>query len=206
MAERGSRFLKMEGRPRDGIPLGLGFFLCSPAHFSAPFPLPLLLVFHCSMVFIGKVLLGFQTSPSTFPFLFFSFFFCKFWFLLFFVVLKASNININSIRKISNHKIYMLKVERVLNTLKNLNSFEMTLKMLKTMQIYQKYIFWGFHCFFGIFCKFIKNMGKKLGSDTNKKNKNILNILKIFLKNKNKNKNKNTNTNTQPSTPNPVFL
>jgi hypothetical protein len=49
-------------------------------------------------------------------------------------------------------------------------------------------------------------MGKKLGSDTNKKNKNILNILKIFLKNKNKNKNKNTNTNTQPSTPNPVFL
>jgi len=33
------------------------------------------------------------------------------------------------------------------------------LKMLKTMQIYQKCIFWGFHCFFaifGFFCKFIK--------------------------------------------------
>jgi hypothetical protein len=32
----------------------------------------------CRMVFIGKVLLGFQISPSTFPFLLFSFFFCKF--------------------------------------------------------------------------------------------------------------------------------
>jgi len=31
-----------------------------------------------SMVFIGKVLLGFQTSPSTFPFLLFFSFFCKF--------------------------------------------------------------------------------------------------------------------------------
>jgi hypothetical protein len=39
----------------------------------------------CSMVFIGKVLLGFQTSPSTFPFLLFSSFFCKFWFFLFFL-------------------------------------------------------------------------------------------------------------------------
>jgi len=41
----------------------------------------------------------------------------------------------------------------------NFNSFEMTLKMLKTMQIYQKCIFWGFHFFFaifGFFCKFIK--------------------------------------------------
>jgi len=44
----------------------------------------------------------------------------------------------------------------------------MTLKMLKTMQIYQKYIFWGFYCFFAIFDflkKFIKNMGKKLGGN-----------------------------------------
>jgi len=42
------------------------------------------------------------------------------------------------------------------------------LKMLKTMQIYQKCIFWGFHCFFAIFwffCKFIKNTGQKLGSN-----------------------------------------
>jgi hypothetical protein len=31
-----------------------------------------------------------------------------------------------------------------------------------------KCIFWGFHCFFaifGFFCKFIKNMGKKLDSN-----------------------------------------
>jgi len=59
-------------------------------------------------------------------------------FLIFFVFLKASNINVNSTRKISDHKIYALKVERVPNTFENLNSFEMTLKMLKTMQIYQK--------------------------------------------------------------------
>jgi len=32
----------------------------------------------CGPVFIGKVLLGFQISPSTFPFLLFSSFFCKF--------------------------------------------------------------------------------------------------------------------------------
>jgi len=126
--------------------------------------------FYCSMVFIGKVLLGFQTSPSTFPFLFFSsFFFVNFDFSYFFVFLKASNINVNSIRKISDHKIYTLKVERFPNTLKNLNSFEMTLRMLKTMQIYQKCIFWGFH-FFLLFLVFLKkiyqNIGQKLGSNT----------------------------------------
>jgi hypothetical protein len=82
------------------------------------------------MLFIGEVLLGLQTSPSTFSFLFFSFFFCKF---LFFLFLKANNININSTRKISDHKIYALKVECVPNSFENLNSFEMTLKMLKTM-------------------------------------------------------------------------
>ena len=35
--------------------------------------------------------------------------------------------------KISDGKIYALKVERVQNIFKNLNSFEMTLKMLKKM-------------------------------------------------------------------------
>jgi len=99
------------------------------------------------MIFIGKVLLGFQTSPSTFPFLLFSSFFVNFDFSYFFVFLKASNINVNSTRKISGHKIYALKVERVPNTFENLNSFEMTLKMLKTMQIYQKCIFWIFIAF-----------------------------------------------------------
>jgi hypothetical protein len=44
----------------------------------------------CSLVFIGKVLLGFQTSPSTFPFLLFSSFFVNFDFSYFFVFLKAS--------------------------------------------------------------------------------------------------------------------
>jgi hypothetical protein len=97
------------------------------------------------MVFIGQVLLGFQTSPSTFPFLFF---FVNFNFSFFFVFLKASNINVDSTRKINNCKINALKVERVQNTLKNLNSSEMALKMLKTMQIYQKYIFLGFSLFF----------------------------------------------------------
>jgi len=63
----------------------------------------------------------------------------------------VNNINIDSTRKISDYKIYTLKVERVQNTFENLNSFEMTLKMLKTMQIYQKYIFWVFLCFFAIF-------------------------------------------------------
>jgi hypothetical protein len=65
--------------------------------------------------------------------------------------LKASNINVDSTRKISDCKINALKVERVQNTFENLDSSEMTLKMLKMMQIYQKCIFWGFHCFFAIF-------------------------------------------------------
>jgi hypothetical protein len=91
--------------------------------------------------------------------------------------LKASNININSTRKISDHKIYALKVERVPNTFENLNSFEMTLKMLKTMQIYQKCIFLGFHCFFAIFGFFLKNyqnMGQKLGSNKDEDTNSLL--------------------------------
>jgi len=61
------------------------------------------------MLFIKEVLLGLQTNPSTFYFLFF---FVNFNFFNFFVFLKASNININSTRKINDHKIYTLKVER----------------------------------------------------------------------------------------------
>jgi hypothetical protein len=71
---------------------------------------------------------------------------CLIWFL---------EVATNSTRKINDNKIYALKVERVPNTFENLNSFEMTLKMLKTIQIYQKYIFWEFHCFFAIFCFFL---------------------------------------------------
>jgi hypothetical protein len=68
-----------------------GFFLCSSGGRLVPwleikdrFSLGFLVFSHyfaklsppcknqCSLVFIGKVLLGFQTSPSTFPFLLFS--------------------------------------------------------------------------------------------------------------------------------------
>jgi len=80
-------------------------------------------------------------------------------FLIFLYFFKASNINVNSTRKISDHEIYALKVERVPNTFENLNSFEMTLRMLKTMQIYQKCIFWGFHCFL-LFLVFSVNLSK----------------------------------------------
>ena len=86
-----------------------------------------------------------HVGPST------SLFFVNFDFFLFFLFLKANNINVDSIRKISDCKIHALKVERVQNTFENLNSSEMALKMLKTMQIYQKCIFLGFHCFFAIF-------------------------------------------------------
>ena len=113
------------------IYLGLGCFFLLPFPPSRIFSPPW--IFLRSIVFIGEVLLGFQTSPSTFPFLLFSSFFVNFDFSYFFVFLKASNININSTRKISDHKIYALKAERIPNTFENLNSFEMTLKMLKTM-------------------------------------------------------------------------
>jgi hypothetical protein len=70
-----------------------------------------------------------------------------------------SDINVNSTRKISDHKIYALKVERIPNTFENLNSFEMTLKMLKTSK-YIKNIFFGFFfVFFAIF-DFFKNLLK----------------------------------------------
>jgi hypothetical protein len=45
----------------------------------------------------------------------------------------------------------VLKVERVQNTFENLDSSEMTLKMLKMMQIYQNVFLGGFRCFFAIF-------------------------------------------------------
>jgi len=57
------------------IGLGLGLFFL---YFSDVFKIDPPEKNQCSLVFIGKVLLGFQTSPSTFPFLLFSSFFCKF--------------------------------------------------------------------------------------------------------------------------------
>jgi len=65
--------------------------------------------------------------------------------------LKATNINVDSTRKISDCKIYALKVERIENTFENLNPSEMTLKMLKMMQIYQNAFFEVFIGFFAIF-------------------------------------------------------
>ena len=50
--------------------------------------------------------------------------------------MKASNINVDSMKKINDFKNNALKVERVPNVFKNLNSFETMLKMLKTMQMY----------------------------------------------------------------------
>jgi len=104
------------------------------------------------MEFIGEVWLGQNhNGPSTFPFLSFSLFFFLILIFSFFVFLKANNINVDLTRKINDCKIYALKVERVQNTFENLDSSEMTLKMLKMMQIYQNAFFGGFHCFFAIF-------------------------------------------------------
>jgi len=79
--------------------------------------------------------------------------------------LKASKINVDSIRKISNYKINALNVEHVQNTFANLNSFEMTLKMLKMIQIYQNAFFGGFFAILWFFLNIYKNMGQKLGSN-----------------------------------------
>jgi len=79
-------------------------------------------------------------------------------------------------RKINDFKNNTLKVERVPNIFENLNSLEMMLKMLKTMQIYLKmYFFWIFNVFryFWIFLKIYQNVGQKLGS----KRTNVLYIM-----------------------------
>ena len=52
-----------------------------------------------------------------------SFFFLNLIFFYFFVFLKTSNINVDSMRKINNFKINASKVERVRKTFENLNSF-----------------------------------------------------------------------------------
>jgi hypothetical protein len=106
-------------------------FFCS-LKFSPPAPQNFILPFfsHCRLVFIGEVWLGHNhIGPSTLFFLYFVF------------ILKTNNTNVDSIRKISACKINALKVECVQNTLENLNSSEMMLKIPKMMQIYQKCIF-----------------------------------------------------------------
>jgi hypothetical protein len=65
-----------------------------------------------------------------------------------------SNINIDSMRKINDFKNNVLKVERVPKIFENLNSFETMKKMLKTMQIYLKNVFFEILLFFAIFLFF----------------------------------------------------
>jgi hypothetical protein len=65
-----------------------------------------------------------------------------------------SNINIDSMRKINDFKNNALKVERVPKIFENLNSFETMKKMLKTMQIYLKNVFFEILLFFAIFLFF----------------------------------------------------
>ena len=65
------------------------------------------------------------------------------------------------LRGCDNCKNIALKVKRIQNTFENLNYIEMTLKMLKAMQIYQKCIFLGFSFFvFAIFGFFSENLSK----------------------------------------------
>jgi len=80
----------------------------------------------CGPVFIGKMLHGSQNWSLNFLS-----FFVNLIFLNFFVFLKTSNINVDSMRKINDFKINALKVERVPNIFENLNSFETMLKMIK---------------------------------------------------------------------------
>jgi hypothetical protein len=87
--EKSAKPKEREGRRlslKKKMGLGLGFFV----FFLMLSKLPPLLKIQYSMVFIGRVLLGFQISPSTFPFLLFSSFFVNFDFSYFFVFLKAS--------------------------------------------------------------------------------------------------------------------
>jgi hypothetical protein len=66
----------------------------------------------------AKYCLDLKLDSSTFLF-----FFLNLIFFNFFVFLKTSNINVDSMRKINDFKINALKVERVRKTFENLNSF-----------------------------------------------------------------------------------
>jgi hypothetical protein len=65
----------------------------------------------------AKYCLDLKLDSSTFLF------FLNLIFFNFFVFLKTSNINVDSMRKINDFKINALKVERVRKTFENLNSF-----------------------------------------------------------------------------------
>jgi hypothetical protein len=79
---------------------------------------------------------------------------------------KTSNIKVDSTRKISDCKINALTVERVPNTFENLNSSEMTLKMLKNDANISKMQILGFSLFLPFFLFFLKiyqKYGSKIG-------------------------------------------
>jgi len=72
-------------------------------------------------------------------------------------------------RKICDFKNNALKVERVLKTFENLNSFKTMLKNAKNdANIFKNVFVFGFSLFFtifGFFLKIYQNMGQKLGSN-----------------------------------------
>jgi hypothetical protein len=120
------RVLSSVGGRRLGVEIGLGlgffflyFFLvsqnCPPLYLC--FETPIYRQKYCQVPKLG---------PSTF-------FFVNFDLSYFFVFFFSTS---TRIRKISDFKNNALKVERVLKTFENLNSFETMLKILKIIQIY----------------------------------------------------------------------
>jgi hypothetical protein len=73
-----------------------------------------------SMVFIGKVLLGFEASPSSFPVLLFSSFFVNFDFSYFFCIFESEQISTST----QCGKSMILKMTR-----EKLNAFQISLKI-----------------------------------------------------------------------------
>ena len=89
------------------------------------------------MVFIGKVLLSFQTSPSTFSFLLFSFFFfVNFDFSYFFVFFENEQYQRRLDEENQWFKNDAWKVGRVWKSFKNLNSFLDDVENAKMTRIY----------------------------------------------------------------------
>jgi hypothetical protein len=84
--------------------------------------------------------------------LIFHFPFLQFWFpCLNFFFFQKGNINIDSIKLLNDFEISVLKIKCVKNVFWIFNFFEMTLKILKTMQIHQKYTFLRFFVVFFYF-------------------------------------------------------
>ena len=122
-----------------------------------------LLKIQCSMVFIGKVLLGFQIWSLNFCL------FVNFDFSYFFCIFSKQAISTSTQwGKSMIFKNNALKVECVPMIFENLNSFETMLKILKWCKYIKKVFFWIFNVFlyFWIFLKKYQNMGQKLDSNS----------------------------------------